>query len=66
MKSTCCKATFHVESSGVTCWYECDACGKSCDVMDEAPALDQLREYFERNSMLKVPADLRVREFPKV
>jgi len=56
MKSTCCKATFHVANDGgTTYWHECDDCGHPCDVMDEASAIDQLQEYWRQNSMLKVP-----------
>ncbi len=54
MKSTCCNATLHVAGK-TTKWYECDACGKPCDVRDEATPEEQLQEYFRQNSMLKVP-----------
>lgn len=54
MKSTCCNAETHV-TGNTTKWFECLACGKPCDVRDEASAADQLREYWQHNSMLLVP-----------
>lgn len=67
MKSSCCGSSLYVAGFGsATKWYECDDCGEPCDVRDEAPALDQLQEYWRQNSMMKVPKKTHTDKQPRL